>query len=86
MSEFEWDMNVFQYIPCYGLSLPKARLLSNIYYFNTSHVTVYLVGGGNMEFLRLNFNTSHVTVYQTNYKGNSIVDGYFNTSHVTVYQ
>ena len=33
--------NLFQYIPCYGLSCPEYRSPQSIIYFNTSHVTVY---------------------------------------------
>ena len=33
---------LFQYIPCYGLSKRLPRIVSPQWYFNTSHVTVYL--------------------------------------------
>ena len=32
---------IFQYIPCYGLSGVIGENVTNYYYFNTSHVTVY---------------------------------------------
>ena len=33
--------NIFQYIPCYGLSHPFIASAHCFHYFNTSHVTVY---------------------------------------------
>ena len=77
---------IFQYIPCYGLSLHAFFRCLSISYFNTSHVTVYQIL---MRFIReahKYFNTSHVTVYRKlPIQFNSALF-YFNTSHVTVYQ
>ena len=36
------DHPIFQYIPCYGLSLTFLDSTPNMFHFNTSHVTVYL--------------------------------------------
>ena len=54
---------LFQYIPCYGLSIKSCPLSFEIRNFNTSHVTVYLKGIGVVKKQDANFNTSHVTVY-----------------------
>ena len=53
----------FQYISCYGLSGWQTTERRVAYYFNTSHVTVYLRRFCNTLLLQDHFNTSHVTVY-----------------------
>ena len=53
----------FQYIPCYGLSKRTPYAFTFYQYFNTSHVTVYLILGYFFRSTFPNFNTSHVTVY-----------------------
>ena len=59
------DRLIFQYIPCYCLSmLPPAFFCVNSY-FNTSHVTVYLLLCKVFAEMQYHFNTSHVTVYPT---------------------
>ena len=53
----------FQYISCYCLSSRRTRSWI-IQYFNTSHVTVYLLQIHRINRIKTNFNTSHVTVYR----------------------
>ena len=55
------------------------------HYFNTSHVTVYLMGKKLTKRLQRNFNTSHVTVYRASVLQSQTLYHDFNTSHVTVY-
>ena len=58
------DNDRFQYISCYCLSNQELQYLSYLSHFNTSHVTVYLLGLKTESEMLTNFNTSHVTVYQ----------------------
>ena len=57
------DFFLFQYISCYGLSFFWSHSQKACRYFNTSHVTVYLVCFRITWYSTFNFNTSHVTVY-----------------------
>ena len=54
----------FQYISCYCLSFLFMSRIILVYYFNTSHVTVYLIELFCVRFCHYDFNTSHVTVYR----------------------
>ena len=55
------------------------------FYFNTSHVTVYLARLNRSGNIFCHFNTSHVTVYQPPEDTCPWCVANFNTSHVTVY-
>ena len=65
--------NIFQYIPCYGLSHPFIASAHCFHYFNTSHVTVYQYGASALDFSKEHFNTSHVTVYHPDTKKVDII-------------
>ena len=66
-SESATVSSTFQYISCYCLSQPKQMKEFSSKYFNTSHVTVYLVLLQNLCNCFHDFNTSHVTVYRICY-------------------
>ena len=48
---------MFQYIPCYSLSYPNAKIFSSVVSFNTSHVTLYL------RTMRKDFRWSKVSIH-----------------------
>ena len=75
---------IFQYISCYGLSLPYDHHYSWLFHFNTSHVTVYQKKR-QPEKLPLLF--QYISCYGLSERCIAMLQVLenFNTSHVTVY-
>ena len=78
-------LSIFQYIPCYGLSVSASCSGSASCSFQ--YIPCYGLSqtGFAKDRSKDDFNTSHVTVYHPTEKGVICVNRYFNTSHVTVY-
>ena len=75
----------FQYISCYGLSVPncsQSKVVPKFQYISCYGLSKLFVA---VKVWYPNFNTSHVTVYQVAESVTSGIENHFNTSHVTVY-
>ncbi len=66
-------------------------LISNVtvalvspFYFNTSHVSINLLGTGITSLTEENFNTSHVSINRFKTAVDKAFDSHFNTSHVSI--
>ena len=79
------NMQVFQYISCYGLSQPRCTGGRDRIQFQ--YISCYGLSKTLWLWYREkhHFNTSHVTVYRKTSVIDAIRYAHFNTSHVTVY-
>ena len=84
MSEFEWDMNVFQYIPCYGLSIgiPINPAFSvKFQYIPCYGLSSHLPWSDQSVPISIHPMLRFISTGCTS----NLSRTYFNTSHVTVY-
>ena len=77
---------IFQYIPCFYLSIGALTSMITEINFNTSHVSIYQPENSAVPKAFTNFNTSHVSIYPGVMSGKVIFPQNFNTSHVSIYQ